>query len=44
MLKLSDAITIIETALSEARSRSLAPLVVAVLDAATGGEAGAQPV
>ncbi|SIQ43140.1 Uncharacterized conserved protein GlcG, DUF336 family [Rhizobium sp. RU35A] len=33
MLKLSDAITIIETALSEARSRSLAPLVVAVLDA-----------
>ncbi len=33
MLKLSDASTIIDVALAEGRARSLAPLVVAVLDA-----------
>ncbi len=33
MIKLSDASTIIDTALAEARARSLAPLAVAVLDA-----------
>ncbi len=33
MLKLSDASLIIDTALAEGRARSLAPLVVAVLDA-----------
>lgn len=33
MLKLSDAETIIDTALAEGRARALAPLVVAVLDA-----------
>lgn len=33
MFKLTDATLIIDTALAEARSRSLAPLVVAVLDA-----------
>lgn len=33
MFKLADASTIIDTALSEARSRSFAPLAVAVLDA-----------
>jgi uncharacterized protein GlcG (DUF336 family) len=33
MLKLSDASTIIDTALQEARARSFAPLAVAVLDA-----------
>ena len=34
MFKLSDATTIIDAALAEARTRSLAPLAVAVLDAA----------
>lgn len=33
MLKLSDASTMIDTALAEGRARSLAPLAVAVLDA-----------
>lgn len=33
MFKLSDATTIIDAALAEARTRSLAPLAVAVLDA-----------
>ena len=33
MFKLSDASTIIDTAIEEARARSLAPLAVAVLDA-----------
>ncbi|WP_117196010.1 GlcG/HbpS family heme-binding protein [Rhizobium terrae] len=33
MLKLTDASTIIDTALAEGRARSLAPLAVAVLDA-----------